>query len=190
VILIFFVNDFSPYNSQVEDSSCRFNRPQWAERLFVKSNFFRLLSIKFDLYNFRQLVDSDYAINRHKDKLKHITVEHSLARLRQMSQDHDFHSSVVLWPMFHADGLNYDLHPKAAGDKLLIEEITKNVGLPFYRLDQFFIDDYKKRRDAKNKKSQNWIQLYTIGDAAHPSAVGAEVAALAIRKLLNQSLGI
>ncbi len=187
VIVMFFTNDYAPYNEQID--SFYMNRPKWVEFLFLKSSLFRVLSLKFNFYHLRDQVDPYYMINWHRTSIPHGLVEQALGDFKQSSQDNHFNFLVTIWPQFNEKGILLNAHPPGENpNEYLVETLAKKQNIEIHRLSQFIEQDHKSRC-ANNKANifcNNWNKLYTIGDTSHPNELGAEVGAQAIFDILNK----
>lgn len=178
VILVFFVNDYTPYNTQIGGYS--FRRPAWAEKLFLSSDLFRLTALKLDLFHFQEQVDPNYGERWHRKGLEHGYVKDALVRLKGLAERAGFTPTIVLWPTFSDRDANYQHHPPGRAEgELEVEHYARELGLPVHRLAPFFEEDHRTRGRG------NWVKLYTVGDGAHPSPVGAAVGARGIYKIVR-----
>jgi lysophospholipase L1-like esterase len=206
VVLVFVSDDFSDFN--VQFGRYPVPRPAFAEWLFVHSHLYRRVSLMFDWYRFRTETSVEAARERNETALGGSNVERGLERLRRLSEEHGFRTVVAIWPWFLDEGI-YDfgdesddrevdreesgeravIHLKRdltkQGGPLEVEEIAARIGLPTYRLSDYFKRDLADR-DQRERRRHSARTLYTIGDQVHPSETGARVAAAALREILDR----
>jgi lysophospholipase L1-like esterase len=176
VVLVFTENDYLDQNSLIAESSPE--RPRWAERLFVESHFFRLLAVSTNLFEFRAATDPDAYVKRHCRAIEENNVVGALRRMAILSRDEGFKVMIAVWPAF-VDGAIVDRHAMVdEPDRLFVEIVSQDCGLPCFRLSPYFREDLRHRGGDPSR-------LYTIGDVMHPNPLGAEVGADAIASILN-----
>ena len=174
VIVVFVENDFKNFNP--EAFQLALERPPWLNRAFRTSSLFRLLCLKFNLFGFGLEFDP---IAHHTEAIGNNNVVDGLKLLRELSQKHSFRTMIAVWPSFLDDQI-VDVHPVPDGNgRLVIESLASMMDIPVVRLSSFF----RKHRMAN--RVTNPRLLYTIGDKMHPSAEGGQVAAAALRDVID-----
>lgn len=187
VCVIFVDNDYEDSNSQA--SYYKFERPGWAESLFLSSDAFRMAALRFDWWHFRAEIDRDYGKTRNQLALERQSVEKGVRRLKALSESHDFEVLLAIWPTFTPKAA-VD-RPKAHGvetalEPLRIETLAEQAGIATMRLSGVFVDDHAARAAEGEKRSPD--VLYTRDDprdVMHPNELGADVAARALVRALE-----
>jgi hypothetical protein len=172
VVLVLFVeNDFTDFNSEVALAA----PTRWA---FAAewSHLLRLTAIQSGMLR------GDHPVERNLEAIGDNNVWTGFAMLRDFSQAHGFEVRIAIWPNFEDDRI--DDRPLVTGSTdPLVERIAAMQGLPTFRLSTTFVRHW---RESGRGASPN--RLYTLGDHMHPNSLGAEIAALALKQVLEQSL--
>lgn len=189
VMTIFLINDYFNFNSRI--NRYRIERSKFVEEMFIHWHFFRFISMKFNLFNFRFKTDPNYFVKRHLKAMGDNNVERGLELLKKMSKEHGFQTAILIWPLF-TDKYIIDLdHPTSERivyddtRKLTIERFAEELNIPSFRLSKHFRRDLKQRIEAKGSFI-NPKKLYTT-DGTHPSVKGAQVCAEAIENILKMN---
>ena len=180
VVMLFVGNDFDNFNRQLFQLGNSAPRPAWVKLLYLRSHLFRVSAIELDLY--RLGIDAD-PIGWNSEAIGDNNVVEGLERLGELADREGFAPLIAIWPTFSDDAIR-DLHfmPRSE-DVLVIERLAAAVGIPSFRMSDYF------RRDREEAPREINPRLrYTTGDEMHPSRRGSKVAALALREELA-SLG-
>lgn len=192
LILLFVGNDYVNQNSRMRFAT---SRPRMVEELFNRSELFRIAALKTDLFGFA----TDTGVTSDAlDRLSESNVTQGFSLLAELAKRDGFTVVVATWPNFTDRGIEpaeSALDPQVADAKLPdVEQLAKQYGFSFSRLESAFEEDLAKRakgyRGRFRQPSPRW--LYTIGDGTHPSPLGAEIGARALLKTvqpLNSSKG-
>jgi tetratricopeptide (TPR) repeat protein len=106
-------------------------------------------------------------------------VAEGLRRLRELADRHGFHPLIAIWPRFLDDRIT-DVHFMPQDNtQLVIERLAEIYGIASVRLSAFF---QRHHRASAQPKSPRLI--YSAGDELHPSPVGSQVAASALKQAL------
>lgn len=187
VIVLFVDNDYEDSNSQA--SYYKFDRPKWTERMFMRSDLFRLVALRFDWWHFRAEVDKEYGTHRNQTALRSNSVEIGVRRLKELSLEHEFEALIAVWPTFAKKSAVDRLVPHAADSPqapLRIEKLAEEAGLSTLRLSTEFQADYRDRVSAGEARKPD--ELYTRDDPRdnmHPNELGAEVTAEILKRTLE-----
>ncbi|MGK0184578.1 MAG: Flp pilus assembly protein TadD [Verrucomicrobiales bacterium] len=183
VVVLFVENDFDNFNREAFALGGTSQKPTPVKWLFRNSQFFRLASIRLNLFNIG--ADAD-PVRWNKDAIGDNNVVEGFKRLKKLKQLADrkgFKPLIAIWPRFLNDGIvnvplvsESDLRP-------LAECLAALNGLPSTRLDSVFLSHQRQQEadDAANPRL-----YYTSGDGLHPSARGAAVAAAGLKKLVEE----
>ena len=178
VVLIFTENDFQNFNLEAHPMAGSIDRPAVIEWLFKNSHLFRMLAVRFNLFQLGQ--PGDTAGNNSR-AIGDDNVVKGLARLRALADEHGFDTLIAIWPRFD-DVEIVDVHPMPGGrGELVIERLADMWSLPHVRLSHLFIRHHASLGDQVNPR-----RYYSLGDQIHPSATGAAVAAQLLHKLLGR----
>ena len=176
VVLFFVENDFLNFNREAFPLGAARQRPTLVKQLFVRSQLFRVVAIRTNLYGFG--TEADPAAWNHQATGESNVVD-GLTRLSALAQRHDFRPLIVIWPSFADDGID-EVHamPDGRGD-LVIERLAGLHRFPTFRLSVPFAEDLAAAGPGANPRLR-----YTIGDGQHPSPEGGRVAAAAVHSIL------
>lgn len=179
VILVFVENDFDNFSPETFRAKTAFERPKWVKQLFVRSQLFRLLCIRLDLFHFG--VDADpLAWNR--QAIGDNNVVAGFARLRELALEHGFAPVVAIWPDFGVDELG-DQHPMPGdSERLLVERLAAMYGLPSVRLSDWFRRDLAAQPAGTSPRARYSFQ----GDGLHPNREAAGMAARALHEVVAE----
>lgn len=192
VIVVFVKNDFRDFNSQV--GHYRLSRPWPAEWFFIYSHLFRLAAMQLDWFEFSSETGDFFASKKQYVAMGGDNVKKGLKLLEQLSIIHDFDCFVAIWPRFDdnciVDVDNGIKQPWFDGDHanisdpaqpMTVELITRQYGIPSFRLSQYFKRDYNKRLSQDPAFS---IKNYTVEEDTHASVLGSKVAAVALKEII------
>jgi lysophospholipase L1-like esterase len=185
VVLVFTENDYLDRNEQIV--GIRPERPRWAERLFVHSHLFRSAALALDLYGFREATDAEVYVREHEAAVGEHNTPRGLERLAGLAGNHGFAVAIAVWPAFAGHEV-VDRHVTAERpDRLMVEILAEEVGIPCFRLSPYFREDYRAWRTSAPRAvgPAPVTHRYTIGDGMHPSERGAETAARALKAVLD-----
>lgn len=184
VLLMFVDNDFISSNGAIVDS-LRIERPKWQEDLFKKSNLFRLLSLSFNFFSFKDEFSKDNLVKKNAAAIGKDNVRRGLKRLKELSAKHNFNTLVAVWPSFNDKEILYSKQQLDENGNLKIKNILDNLEFDYIELKPAFDKNLSESsRKHKHKKiSPNWS--YTIGDGMHPNERGAKIAASYLAKKLG-----
>jgi len=173
VVIVFVTNDFRNFNQQLVMLGEPEERPRWVKSLIVRSDLFRLVSLRLDLFGLgRELEPMRWTEQAIGDN----NVVEGLARLAALSRREGFEALVAIWPRFTDERiLNPEAMPGSRGE-LLIERLARMNGLPTLRFSRAFRAD----RNASDPSARPRL-LYSVGDRLHPNAHGHAIAARALR---------
>lgn len=193
VVVVFVENDFDNFNREAFPLESAAQRPKLAEWAFHQSELFRLASLQFDWFGFRQVADP---VAWNQAAVGDNNVVEGIRRLRELADLHQFQPWIAIWPRFEMDGVR-DAHflsanisgvAKSGSDAeqgpLIIEAIAAQCKISSFRLSNDFQDVLDDRRDASAKA------LFSQGDNLHPSPLGARVAAEAIARRIREPVKV
>lgn len=174
VMVVFVENDFKNFNPEAFQLALK--RSRWLNHTFRSSSLFRLVCLQFNLFGFGLEFDP---IAHHTEAIGNNNVVDGLALLNKLSQEHSFRTLIVVWPSFLDDRI-VDVHPIPDEDgRLVIESLASMLDMPVVRLSPFF------RKHRADNRVANPRLAYTIGDRMHPSQRGCQVAASALREVID-----
>jgi len=187
VVVLFVFNDYEKYNSQVghyDPSPGGAAPPRWARRLFVRSAFFRLCALRFDLFS---MGAHPAALRRRQQRaVGSNPVDRGFALLAEMAETHGFRPLVAIWPTFTTMVGDLRHPPGERPGELLVESLARKHGLRCVRLSPFFARDFEDfaRGQPGGRTSAQPRGYYTIGDRVHPNQRGAAVAGRALAEII------
>ncbi|MCA9216322.1 MAG: tetratricopeptide repeat protein [Planctomycetales bacterium] len=177
VVLLFVENDFDNFNREAFALGGTIDRPALVNSLFARSHLFRLACVQWNWFHFGMELDP-VALNQ--QAIGNNNVVKGVQRFGKLARDHGFKPLIVVWPRF----LNEEIVNVGFMDEtrslLIIEHLAGMNQIPVARLSEFFRQHHEESGD-----SLNFRLAYTNGDALHPSRLGSQVAAGALRTLLN-----
>jgi lysophospholipase L1-like esterase len=189
VVVVFLRNDHRNFNGDIVRDLER-PRPAWAERLFVRSQLFRFLSLRLDLYHLRSELDPDYDRRWNEAAFEDDNVEAGLRTLAQLSREDGFATLVAVWPAFARDAI---LDPSGLFEdqeqrRMKVETIAARHGIGTVRLSERFRSDYAERvaRGEVRNGRPTPRDLYAA-DGMHPTSVGAQAAARFLLRIIDES---
>ena len=174
VIVVFVENDFKNFNPEAFQLALK--RSAWLNSAFRTSSLFRLVCLRFNLFGFGLEFDP---IAHHTEAIGDNNVVGGLQLLNQLSKKHSFRTLIAVWPSFLDDRI-VDVHAIPDDDgRLVIEGLATAMGLPVVRLSPFF------RKHRADNRLTNPRLAYTTGDMMHPSQRGCQVAASALKEIID-----
>ena len=187
VVVLFVYNDYEDYNSQVGDyhpGPGAAAPPRWARRLFVRSAFFRLCALRFDLFSMG--VNPAALRRRHQEAIGSNPVDRSFALLAEMAQTHGFRPLVAIWPTLTTAVGDLRHPPGERAGEVLVESLARKHGLRCVRLSPFFARDFENfaRGQPGGRAGVQPRAYYTIGDRVHPNERGAAVAGRVLAEII------
>ena len=175
VVLVFVANDFQNFIVEALPLDTQVVRPNWSKHLFVESHLFRLLAIRFNLYDFGI---NTAPLQRNRSAIGDNNVVDGLARLRELAVEHGFEPLIAIWPWLTNDAIR-NMFPMPDGDgDLVIERLARMYDISSVRLSRYF-DEHRDRYDVPDPRL-----AYSIGDGMHPSQKGCTVAAEALKRIV------
>jgi len=176
VVLVFVENDFDNFNREAFPLEGTIDRPEVVKALFQTSHFFRLTSIRLNLFHFGAEADP---IRWNRDAIGDNNVAEGLRRFRQLADRHGFEPLLAIWPRFLNDRIVDVCFMPQNRELLVVEHLAAMHGIPSIRLSEFF-----RRHCAESDGAVNPRLRYSSGDELHPSPEGARVAAMALKQAL------
>jgi len=181
VILLFTENDFDNFNREAFELGSLRRRPAWVTQLFERSALFRLICVRTNLFRFGQEVDplmwNDRAIGENN-------VVDGLRILRRLREDRGLETVIAIWPSFSPTSIDDRFFMPGVTDQLVIERLAELNGISASRLSEYFKRDWRSHPGSVSPR-----QHYTIGDGLHPSVEGHQVAARALKSILESHMG-
>lgn len=187
VIVLVVYNDTDQSNGE-DFRRYQHRRPRWAEILFERSDLFRFVALKVNLFHFQQTVQGNW-LKSNTAELSNDNAQRGFSALKELSQTHRFRVGVVLWPNF-ISRISYDHYVHVeGGSKTLFDALAEQYQFPVLHLVDNFEQDFAMRcMDAKAESScDNPMKRYTY-DALHANETGAAVAAAALKPFAEQLL--
>ncbi|MHC4143525.1 MAG: tetratricopeptide repeat protein [Planctomycetota bacterium] len=176
VVLVFVENDFDNFNREAFPLAGTIDRPAVVKALFRRSHFFRLVSIRLNLFHFGAEADP---VRWNQDAIGDNNVADGLRRCRQLADRHGFQPLVAIWPRFLDDRIADVCFMTPDSERLVVEHLAAMNDIPSVRLSEFF-----ERHRAEAAGAVNPRLHYSSGDELHPSAEGSRVAAEALKRIL------
>ena len=177
VILVFVENDFDNFNREAFPLGGTTERPAVVKTLFQKSHFFRLTSIRLNLFHFGAEADP---VRWNREAIGDNNVVEGLRRVRELADRHGFQPLLAVWPRFLDDRIADVGFMPQAGEQLIVEHLAAIHDIPSVRLSKFFQQHRAELDDKVNPRLH-----YSAGDELHPSAEGSRVAAEAFKRVLD-----
>ncbi|MBN2312515.1 MAG: tetratricopeptide repeat protein [Sedimentisphaerales bacterium] len=177
VVLVFVENDFDNFNREAFPLGGTIERPEAIKALFQKSHFFRLASIRLNMFQFGMEADP---IRWNKDAIGNNNVAEGLRRFRRLADRHDFQPLVAIWPRFLDDRITDVCFMPRDNEQLVVEYLAAMYNIPSVRLSEYF-----QQHRAKSGSAINPRLYYSSGDELHPSPEGARVVAEALKLILD-----
>jgi len=177
VVLVFVWNDFHNFNREAFDLGAAAERPGWVKFLFLRSDLFRLACVRVNWFHYG--MESDPVL-WNKQAIGDNNVVAGLKRLSMLAEREGFRAVVAVWPDFGDERIG-DLAFMPDGDQLVIEQLSKMVGIRTVRLSRGFVEHWMAEGQSANPRLK-----YTLGDTMHPSPEGCHVAAGILKRTLDQ----
>jgi len=179
VIVVFVDNDLNRVNGNFEKLSA--DRPRIAETLFLRSSLFRLVCLRFDLFNFRLEAEPNYLRERQIEAVgAGDQIDEAVGELSRLARQHRFEPLIGIWPIFTSDGI-VDERPLYPGARRRIADAAAKYGVPTLSFREVFEKDLLGRPRGSDPK-----KTYTF-DEMHPNPVGIAVMAEGLRDRLVAS---
>jgi lysophospholipase L1-like esterase len=173
VVLVFVDNDLNRVNGNFKNLSA--DRPWIAEELFLSSSLFRLLCLRFDLFNFRLETEPNYLLERQTEAVgAGDQIDEAVGELSRLAQQHGFRPFMAIWPIFTSDGI-VDERPLYPGARRRIADAAAKYGVPTLSLREVFEKDLQEHPRGSDPR-----KTYTF-DEMHPNPVGTAVMARGLR---------
>ncbi len=176
VVLLFVENDFDNFNREAFPLGGTIDRPAVVKALFRRSHFFRLASIRLNLFHFGAEADP---VRWNQEAIGDNNVAEGLRRFRQLADRRGFQPLVAIWPRFLDDHVADVCFMPQSSEQLVVEYLAAMHNIPSVRLSEFF-----RRHRAESAGAVNPRLRYSLGDELHPSPEGARVAAEALKQIL------
>jgi tetratricopeptide (TPR) repeat protein len=176
VILVFVENDFDNFNREAFPLEGTIDRLAVVKALFHRSHFFRLASIRLNLFHFGAEADP---VRWNQDAIGDNNVAEGLRRYRELADRHGFQPLVTIWPRFLDDRIVDVCFMPQGSEQLVVEHLAAMHNIPSVRLSEFF-----QRHRAASVGKVNPRLRYSLGDELHPSPEGCRVTAEALKQIL------
>ena len=177
VILVFVENDFDNFNREAFPLGGTIERPAFIKGLFRISHFFRLTSIRLNLFHFGAEADP---VRWNREAIGDNNVVAGLRRFRELADRYGFQPLLAVWPRFLDDRVADVCFMPQDGEQLIVEHLAAMHDIPSVRLSEFF-----RQHGAELNAKVNPRLRYSAGDELHPSVEGSRVAAEALRRILD-----
>lgn len=178
VVLLFVMNDFNNFTPELTMEGGLVERPAWSKHLFVGSQLFRLLCLRFNWFDFATETDPS-AWNR--AAIGENNVVDGFKRLRELANEHKFEVIIIPWPTFRDDDIIQHRHTDSP--RPLVERLAAMNGLPVRPLAASFRRAWQELDPQLNPR-----RYFTVkGDGMHPNAAGAELGARLIHEVIESS---
>ncbi len=178
IVLVFTENDYDNFNREAFKLQGETRAPRVIKQLFLHSDLVRTVCLRTNLFGFAAQTDP-VAWNRRA--IGDNNVVEGLKRLRELADRHGFDVLIAVWPKFFDDRIEDVRAMPGDPDQLVIERLARMVGLASVRLSVYF-----RAHRASIEPSPNPRLRYTNGDSMHPSIEGARIAAVALKRTLDQ----
>ncbi|MDT8301558.1 MAG: tetratricopeptide repeat protein [Sedimentisphaerales bacterium] len=178
VVLVFVENDFDNFNREAFPLGEMIDRPAVVKALFQRSHFFRMASIRLNLFHLGAEADP---VRWNQDAIGDNNVAEGLSRFRELAKSHKFQPLVVIWPRFFDDRIADVCFMPEGSEQLVVEHLSAMYDIPTVRLSEFF-----QRHHAELVGAVNPRLRYSSGDELHPSPEGCRVAAEALKVILDE----
>jgi lysophospholipase L1-like esterase len=181
VVLLFVENDFQNFNRQLFRWEGRVERPGWVRTLFLGSELFRLVALRLDLWRFGVEMDP---LRYNRQAIGDNNVVDGLARLAELAEREGFQPLLVVWPRFTDERIQ-DVH-RLPGEarELVVERLARMNGIASARASATFREELRRRPERPSPRL-----TYSQGDQTHPNPEGTRVAALSLRRILEEHAG-
>lgn len=177
VVLVFVQNDFDNFNREAFQLESDIARSTLVKHLFARSELFRLICIKMNLFQFGAELDP---VNWNRRAMGDNNVVDGLQRLSALAMGHEFQPMIAIWPLFYDDRVE-DVHilPDTEGE-LVIERLASVAAIPTFR----FSTDFQSHMVSVDGPLNPRLR-YTLGDKLHPSMEGCQIAARALKAMID-----
>ncbi|MBG88385.1 MAG: hypothetical protein CMO80_15995 [Verrucomicrobiales bacterium] len=180
VVLVFVNNDFQNFNSE-QTLAARIDRPEAVKHLFLASDFFRFCSLRLNWFGF---ADEANPLQFNTAAIGENNVVEGMARLKELALRYRFKVLVAVWPTFNNDGIiDAPIMPGTADDVVAVRLAQMN-GLPALRLSAAFQAHHHSTGGDGNPR----VNYTAHGDGMHPNRLGGEVAAQALKQVIDGGL--
>lgn len=177
VVVLFVENDFDNFNREAFALESATQRPEVVEGLFQRSEFFRLASIRLNLFQLGAEADP---AGWNSEAIGDNNVFEGFKRLRGLADREGFKPVVVVWPHFSDEAVvERPLVPE--GSMPVVEALAAVHGLPCARLAPVFERSWN---EAGREPSPRLA--FSSGDGLHPSPQGAAIAASGLREIVAE----
>lgn len=185
VVLVFVSNDYIGSHSLLM-RWVRYDRPQFADSLFLASHLFRWTTLRTNLFHFREEFTERDRISEHAAVVGPNNVEQGFKLLFDLQREFGFEVVIATWPQFTDKAIYYDTNQYLDNSRnvLRVEELSRQQGFQVVRLDKAFEEHLKKSRRGSRFRRPSPKWSYTIGDGTHPSKDGARVASEALEAVI------
>ena len=178
VVLVFVENDFDNFNREAFPLGEMIDRPAVVKALFQRSHFFRLVSIRLNLFHLGAEADP---VLWNQDAIGDNNVAEGLRRFRELANRHGFQPLIAIWPRFFDDRIADVCFMPQGSKQLVVEHLAAMYNIPTVRLSEFF-----QRHRAELVGAVNPRLRYSSGDELHPSPEGCRVVAEALKVILDE----
>ena len=176
VIVVFVENDFDNFNREAFPLGGTIDRPKIVKALFQSSHFFRLASIRLNLFHFAAEADP---VRWNQEAIGDNNVAEGLRQFRELADRHGFQPLLAIWPRFLDDRIADVCFMPQGSEQLVVEHLAAMQNIPSVRLSEYF-----QRHDAESGGKVSPRLRYSSGDELHPSPEGCRVVAQALKRAL------
>lgn len=178
-VVLFTENDFHNLNRDLDAEEAH-GRPFWVRWAFPRSDLFRLLALRLDLWELATQLDPMTQSHATDDN----RVVDGVERLAELADREGFAPLIAIWPRFTdrrvTDSPALDSRLEGGRRELVIERLAAIHGIETLRLSPAFRSDWREQtQPASSPKA-----FYTLGDGLHPNLVGTALAARSLDSAL------
>jgi len=135
VVLVFVENDFDNFNREVFPLEGTIDRLAVIKALFRRSHFFRLASIRLNLFHFGAEANP---VRWNQDAIGDNNVAEGLYRLRQLADRHGFQLLIIIWLRFQDDRIADVCFMPQSSEQFVVEHLAAMHDIPSVGLSEFF----------------------------------------------------
>ncbi|MFT6617802.1 MAG: GDSL-type esterase/lipase family protein [Verrucomicrobiia bacterium] len=181
VVVVFVLNDFHNFNREHTVEGGVVDRPQWSKHLFIGSQLFRLLSLRFNWFEFTTETDP---MRWNHAAIGGNNVTAGLHRLRELANRLGFKVLVVAWPEFQNGQIVDKRTMPDNPNELVIGRLAEMNGFPFLRASTGFAQQLASRNTPISPR----LDYTSDGDRMHPNAEGSRIAAEFLKAAVDRGL--
>ncbi len=190
VVVIFVENDYQHADIFVKVEQGEHakrampKRPAVIDQLFVNSHLFRSASLITNFYGYRDQFQPARLQEIRNLKGFDNNVQEGLATLNGLADEHGFKMMIAIWPAFTDSEILDRPVFRDVPDKIVVEKIADDVGIPTFRLSAYFAQHYRTMRSQLQGRCPTPRDAYTL-DGMHPNTKGAKIASDALASILT-----